>query len=211
MRKNRIKPTKIPPATLKMLLIFIGFSAGYTTNHFVDPVRLQPQQESYQPSVSLKEGAISVCFTPNKKCQMQIIREVNKAKDSIFVQAYSFTDRDIAQALIGAAQRGVQVQVLLDKSNRNDKHSAKDVVIQNNLPLRFDSPSGIAHNKVMIIDRSIVLTGSYNFSAAAYTRNTENLLIFNSPDLAGDYIHNWYKRWDVSKEGAPPHRQSFSR
>ena len=65
--------------------------------------------------------------------------------------------------------------------------------------------------KFMIIDRSIVLTGSYNFSAAAYTRNTENLIILNNTDLSGDYIRNWYKRWDVSKEGVPPHRQSFSR
>ena len=200
MRKNRIKPTKIPPATLKMLLIFIGFAAGYTTNQFVDPVCLQPQQESYRPSVNLNDGATSVCFTPNKKCQMQILEALNKAKDSIFVQAYSFTDRNIAEALVEAARRGVKINVLLDKSNRNDKRSAKDVVIQNNLPLRFDSPSGIAHNKVMVIDNQTVISGSYNFSAAAYSRNTENLLILNSADLAKEYIQNWQKRWEVSKE-----------
>lgn len=183
-----------------MLLIFIGFAAGYTTNHFVDPVRLQPQQESYRPSVNLKGGATSVCFTPNKKCQMQILEEIHKAKDSIFVQAYSFTDRDIAQALVAVAKRGVRIQVLLDKSNRNDKRSAKDIVIQNNLLLRFDSPSGIAHNKVIIIDNHTVISGSYNFSVSAYTRNTENLLILNSPGLAKEYIQNWQKRWEVSKE-----------
>lgn len=201
MRKNSIKPIKIPPHTLYMLLILLGFGAGYTTNEFVVSPLQNPhaQQEPNQSSVYLTEGATSVCFTPNKQCQLQIIGEINKAKASIFVQAYSFTDRDIAQALVAAAQRGVQVQVLLDKSNRNDNRSAKDVIIKNNLPLRFDSPTGIAHNKVIIIDQSTILSGSYNFSAAAYTRNTENLLTLNSPDLAKEYIKNWLKRWNVSK------------
>jgi phosphatidylserine/phosphatidylglycerophosphate/cardiolipin synthase-like enzyme len=200
MRKNSIKPIKIPLAIQQILLILIGFAAGYTANQFVDPVHPQLQQGPYQPPAYLKEGAASVCFTPNKKCQSQIIGEINKAKESIFVQAYSFTDRDIAQALVGATKRGVHVQVILDKSNRNDKSSAKDMIIQNNLPLRFDSPSGIAHNKIMIIDEAIVLSGSYNFSAAAHSRNTENLLILNSPSLAKEYLQNWQKRWEVSKE-----------
>jgi len=201
MKKNRIRPIKIPPSTLYMLLILIGFGAGYTTSEFVTPPlqNSRAQQEPYQPSVYLKEGSISVCFTPNKQCQVRIIGEINKAKDSIFVQAYSFTDRDIAEALVRAAKRGVKVKVLLDKSNRNDKRSAKDLIIQHSLPLRLDSPSGISHNKILIIDNQIVITGSYNFSAAAYTRNTENLLILNSPDLAKEYIKNWLKRWDLSQ------------
>jgi len=192
--------TKIHPTIQQALLIFVGFAAGYTTNQFIDPASRPPHQETHKPSIPLKNEAVSVCFTPNKQCQMQIISEINKAKASILVQAYSFTDRDIAQALVTAAQRGVQVQVLLDKSNRNDKRSAKDIITQNNLPLRFDAPQGIAHNKIMIIDQSTVLSGSYNFSSAAHTRNTENLLILNSPELAKDYIQNWQRRWEVSKE-----------
>jgi|GEM_PF-546962 len=200
MRKNRFKPIKIPPNIRHVLLIFIGFAAGYAANQFVDPVHFQFHQEAYPPSAHLKGGETSVCFTPNKQCQMQIISEINKAKDSIFVQAYSFTDRDIAQALVEAAKKGVKVQVLLDKSNRNDKRSAKNLIIQHNLPLRFDSPPGIAHNKIIIIDNQTVISGSYNFSAAAYTRNTENLLVLNSPELAKEYIYNWLKRWEVSRE-----------
>lgn len=202
LKRNRIKPIKIPPPALYMLLILIGFAVGYTTNGFVVAPLQNPQTQQvfFQPAAYLKEGAASVCFTPNRKCQLQIIDVINKAKDSVFVQAYSFTDRDIAQALVEAAKRGVKVRLLLDKSNRSDKRSAKDIVIQNSLPLRFDSPLGIAHNKVMILDRSIILSGSYNFSAAAYKRNTENLLILHSPDLAKEYIQNWQKRWEVSKE-----------
>lgn len=205
MKQISINSIKNSPFAQHVLLILLAFWAGYAANEFIAPTpNPQVQQESYKPSAYLKTGASFVCFTPGKKCQIRIIAEINRSRDSIFVQAYSFTDRDIAQALVAASKRGVEVQVLLDKGNMNNKRSAKDIILQNNIPLRFDAPHGIAHNKVMVIDRSIVLTGSYNFSVAAYTRNTENLLILNSTELAGDYIHNWYKRWDVSERRSSP-------
>ena len=111
----------------------------------------------------------------------------------------SFTDKEIASALASAAGRGVVVKVLLDKSNRNDGRSAKDILSLSRLPFRFDAPNGIAHSKVMIIDAAKVISGSYNFSAAAYKRNTENLLIIHNPTLAKEYIQNWQDGWDVSK------------
>ncbi len=121
---------------------------------------------------------------------------------TILVQAYSFTDKQIAQALVDASQRNVKVQILLDKSNRNSDVSAKNILVKHKLPLRFDSLSGIAHNKVMIIDESTVLSGSYNFSRAAYARNAENLIAIHDPELAQQYIQNWNKRWDEAKKSS---------
>ncbi len=191
---KRRKKLKVPPSAMVVILLLAGFGTGYTTK---DYGRTRPQP--LPPSAQVAEGAISVCFTPNKQCQAQILQEIDQAKTSIFVQAYSFTDKHIARALASAAGRGVAVKVLLDKSNRNDNRSAKSILIQSGLPLRFDAPSGIAHNKIMIIDAAKVISGSYNFSAAAYTRNTENLLIINSSTLAKDYIQNWQTRWDLSQ------------
>lgn len=62
----------------------------------------------------------------------------------------------------------------------------------------MDSPTK-AHNKIIILDEAIVISGSYNFSAAAYKRNTENLLIITNPTLARQYIQNWQARWRVSR------------
>jgi phospholipase D len=191
---KRRKKLKVPPSAMGVILLMVGFGTGYTTKDYA-----HPHQQPISPSAPLAEGAISVCFTPNKRCQSQIIGQIDQAKTSIFVQAYSFTDKDIARALVSAAGRGVAVKVLLDKSNRNDDRSAKSILLQSRLPLRFDAPSGIAHNKIMIIDEAKVISGSYNFSAAAYTRNTENLLIINNPTLAKDYIENWQTRWGLSK------------
>lgn len=185
-------------SSLFVISLLIGFGLGYTTKEFGNP---HPDQMSMIPQSKpyLEDVPVSVCFTPNKVCQSQIIHKIDKAAKSIYVQAYSFTDQDIANALVRASKKGVSVKVILDKSNRKDGRSAKDIVTQNEIPLRFDSPTGIAHNKIIVIDDHIVISGSYNFSVAAYKRNTENLLIFSSSLLAKEFIQNWQSRWAVSK------------
>ncbi len=196
---NRAKKLNVPSSFLHILLLLFGFATGYTSNEYISTTNPLPLQRQSVPSPATNQVP-TVCFTPNKQCQTQLIEQIHKAKESIYVQAYSFTDREVTDALVKAAQRGVSVKVLLDKSNRNDHRSAKDMIMSNNIPLLFDYPPGIAHNKVMVIDQSTVITGSYNFSVSAYKRNTENLLVLNNKPLAKQYIQNWLKRWDISKE-----------
>ena len=195
---KRGKKLKLPPAVMLVILLMVGFGAGYTTKDYIPPSQ-ESTQLPLSPSGSITEGDVSVCFTPNKRCQSLIIGEISQAKQSIFVQAYSFTDEEIAGALAAAAARGVMVKVILDRSNRKDERSAKNILQDQKIPFRFDAPNGIAHNKIMIIDAAKVISGSYNFSAAAYKRNTENLLVIRNAPLAKDYIQNWQGRWDVSK------------
>ena len=54
-----------------------------------------------------------------------------------------------------------------------------------------DAAHAIAHNKVMILDDEIVITGSFNFTKAAEERNAENLLIIRSKELAARFLANW--------------------
>lgn len=145
------------------------------------------------------DGIWQVCFTPNKRCQQLIIQNINEAKKSIQIMAYSFTDADIVNALIKAHRRNVNVQVILDHSNFKAKNPLLSELINERICVRIDKPQGIAHNKVMIIDERIVLTGSYNYSAAAYKRNTENLLILHDKNMAQKYMTNWQSRWGHSK------------
>lgn len=195
---KRIKKLKAPSFPLVIASFLMGFGSGYGAKELIRPPStvLAAPVHSSSP---LSENSVAVCFTPGKRCQSKIIHEIDAARKSIYVQAYSFTDTDIAYALVKATLRGVEVKVLLDKSNRNDDRSAKSILLDQNIPLRFDAPSGIAHNKIMIIDEARVISGSYNFSAAAYKRNTENLLVIYNPALAQTYIQNWRARWQVSK------------
>jgi phospholipase D len=140
----------------------------------------------------------SVCFTPSQTCQQQILDHIQKAQHSLKIQAYSFTDKQIMDKLIKARRSGVKVEVLLDKSNKKDKQGQLRLLKKNNIPVRIDAPSGIAHNKIIIIDDQILITGSYNFSISAYKRNAENVLIIQDPHLIAAYLTNWNRRWSAS-------------
>jgi phosphatidylserine/phosphatidylglycerophosphate/cardiolipin synthase-like enzyme len=107
------------------------------------------------------------------------------------VQAYSFTSAPIAKALLDAHKRGVQVQVILDKSQRTEKYSSADFLANQGVPTRIDANHAISHNKVMIIDGETIITGSFNFTKAAQENNAENLLIIRDPALAKQYTQNW--------------------
>lgn len=130
-------------------------------------------------------------FSPNGGAQDAVVRELKNAKKSVFVQAYSFTNQPIAKALVEAQRRGVDVFVILDKSNRTAKYSAADFTDHFGVDTYIDDKHAIAHNKIMIIDKEIVITGSYNFTKAAENSNAENLLIIRSPLLADVYFGNW--------------------
>jgi phosphatidylserine/phosphatidylglycerophosphate/cardiolipin synthase-like enzyme len=161
--------------------------------------------EVYQHHNSYHEvnGIWRTCFTPNQKCQQLIIQNINEAKESIRLQGYSFTDMAIADALVKAHQRNVDVKVILDHSNLKTANLLLQELIKKQIRVKIDKPQGIAHNKILIVDNRIVLTGSYNFSTAAYKRNTENLLIIHDPKVAGEYLTNWQTRWDVSMKTSP--------
>lgn len=136
---------------------------------------------------------IRVYFTPGDSAETAIVDQLLAARDSVLVQAYSFTNPAIASALTGARERGVKVVMLLDKSHRTQKYSAADFTTHGGVETLIDDRHAIAHNKIMIIDGQIVITGSYNFTKAAEKSNAENLVIIESPEVAGKYLQNWQK------------------
>jgi phosphatidylserine/phosphatidylglycerophosphate/cardiolipin synthase-like enzyme len=60
-----------------------------------------------------------------------------------------------------------------------------------NIPVKIDAAHAIAHNKVIVIDEEIVITGSFNFTKAAEEKNAENLLVIRDKKLAERYTENW--------------------
>ncbi len=137
---------------------------------------------------------IHSCFTPGQDCTHQITDHITKAKYSILVQAYGFSSRDIADALIAAKNRGVKVEVILDKSQRSQKYSLLHYIVDAGIPVWIDTKPAIAHNKVMIIDEKEVITGSFNFTDAAQKRNAENVVFISDNKLAKEYTVNWENR-----------------
>lgn len=130
-----------------------------------------------------------VCFAPG--CESIIIQQIDKAQKEIRVQAYSFTSAPIAKALLDAHKRGLVVEVVLDRSNLSTKYSTITFLKNAGMLGLIDSRHAIMHDKIIIIDREIVITGSYNFTKAAETRNSENVLVIRSLEIADKYLKNW--------------------
>jgi phosphatidylserine/phosphatidylglycerophosphate/cardiolipin synthase-like enzyme len=96
-----------------------------------------------------------------------------------------------SEALKSAHDRGVDVRVILDKSQRSERYTGMTFLVHAGIPTWIDAAHAIAHNKVMVIDGRFVITGSFNFTKAAETSNAENLLILDSAELAAVYVKNW--------------------
>ena len=140
-----------------------------------------------------------VYFSPNGGTTQSIIKEINEAKSEILVQAYSFTSSPIAKALVDANKRGVKVEGILDKSQRKAQYASASFLANMRVPTFIDDKHAIAHNKIMIIDKTTVITGSFNFTKAAENNNAENLLIIKSKELANLCIDNWMKHREHSE------------
>jgi phosphatidylserine/phosphatidylglycerophosphate/cardiolipin synthase-like enzyme len=148
----------------------------------VSPTLMLPQE---------KHPSLEVYFSPHGGFTDAIIRELNKAKSTVQVQAYSFTSAPIAKALLNAHKRGIEVEVILDKSQRTDQYSSATFLFNVGIPVKIDAQHAIAHNKVMVIDGETVITGSFNFTKAAEESNAENLLVIYDRKLAEKYTKNW--------------------
>jgi len=142
-------------------------------------------------------GTIEYAFTPEGDAAALVIRALGSAREAVYVQAFSFTHKDIAQALIDAQRRGVEVEVIADASQIElIAHNVVPMLAAAGVPVLVDDRHVSAHDKVMIIDpdteRPAVVTGSFNFTFAAQYRNAENLLILRgNRELARAYLENW--------------------
>lgn len=182
--------------------LLIGILIGYAGNNkkvlsFLDD-DFKPQSIREIEPVLIDGDLISTCFTPPSGCGTVIASRISKAQESIHVQAYGFTSGEIAKALINANNRGVKVRVLLDKSNIGAKYSKMRDLRKAGIEVLIDEVSGIAHNKIIIIDGSAVITGSFNFTTSADIRNTENVIIVQNKPLAQKYLQNWHARYEMS-------------
>jgi phosphatidylserine/phosphatidylglycerophosphate/cardiolipin synthase-like enzyme len=121
--------------------------------------------------------SMGVFFSPKGGCQDAVVRELRSARHEVLVQAYSFTADPITLALVDARKRGVHVDILLDRSNEGESYSELHVLLEKGLTPLIDSHHPIAHNKVMVIDSRVVITGSFNFTNQAEHENAENLVV----------------------------------
>jgi phosphatidylserine/phosphatidylglycerophosphate/cardiolipin synthase-like enzyme len=152
---------------------------------------LAARKEAAKPK-AIEQDGIRIYFSPSGGCTTAIVEEIGKAKTTIDVQAYRLTSLPIVKALADAHKRGVKVIILLDRAQQSTKYSDATYFHNAGMTVLIDPSHAIAHNKVIIIDGATVVTGSFNFSAAAESANAENLLIIEGKAaIAAGYTSNF--------------------
>jgi phosphatidylserine/phosphatidylglycerophosphate/cardiolipin synthase-like enzyme len=148
-----------------------------------------------QPIVA--QGTLQAAFSPWDDVESLIVESIDSAKQQVLVQAYLLTSKKIANALIAAHRRAIDVRVLVDAEQLVKGESSKVPELTNaGIPVWLETKYQNAHNKIIVIDATtadaIVITGSFNFTWTAQHKNAENILIARSnPKLATRYAMNW--------------------
>jgi phosphatidylserine/phosphatidylglycerophosphate/cardiolipin synthase-like enzyme len=142
---------------------------------------------------------VEAAFSPDGGAEALVLRVIGAARASIRLAGYSFTSPKVVRALLDAKQRGVDIAVVVDNDGNRSKSSkqALNLLANAKVPTRTIDRYAIHHDKYIIVDGRHVETGSFNYSAAAAARNSENVLVvWNNPALAAQYQQHWQNRFD---------------
>lgn len=171
----------------------------------------QANQQAVQPAMQTTTASqIEVGFSPEGSAEALVLKSINVATRSILLTGYSFTSPTVVSALVAAKKRGVDVRVVVDYKNniaedsRGNAKAALNTLVNAGILVRTIDVFPINHDKVMVIDRAHVQTGSFNYSTAAATKNSENVIvIWNNPAVAEAYVAHWIDRFNRGRDYQP--------
>lgn len=146
---------------------------------------------------------VQVLFSPEDKIVGNLIALVKDAQVSVRFLAFSFTDYPLAQTMIDRAKAGVDVKGVFETFGSSSPNSELQTFWCAGVPARQDGNSGFLHNKVIIVDNSIVVTGSLNFSSNADDSNEENVVIVDNAEIAALYLQEFDKLWNQAVDVDP--------
>lgn len=184
LRKRRRYPSS-------MFISILFLSASISLYNWNNPQELE--------AILDQNTTASIAFSPRQGSTDLVIKTIQRANQYIYVAAYYFTSKPIAQALVDARARGVEVKVVLDRSQKNARGSLLDYFKQKGISVRINSKYKIMHNKFMVIDANTVQLGSFNYTVSAEDKNAENVLVVNhDAKIVAAYLKQWHKLWDES-------------
>lgn len=146
--------------------------------------------------IKLDDSLVSVYFSPQDKItQNHILPLIKNAKKYIYIPAFLITDRRLADELIAAKNRNVEVKIILDALNAHSKYSQIKYLRTNGIEVKAENYAGKLHSKMIIIDDEITVLGSMNFSKSGQNYNDENVLVIRNHQIAAGYREFFEYLW----------------
>jgi phosphatidylserine/phosphatidylglycerophosphate/cardiolipin synthase-like enzyme len=149
---------------------------------------------------------IETHFSPRGDCAATIIKHLDAATTSIDVAAYQFTSEPLGKAIERAMARRVSIRVLVDRTQEGYPAATLSGLKKAGVALRTDRGERLMHNKFAVIDSTVTITGSYNWTRNAEINNSENLIVIRDDTVAAAYAANFATHWEHAQPFAvlPP-------
>ncbi len=162
---------------------------------FVQPIRLTNAQEVEYGANGLPADLLTGSLAE------RLIAFIDAAKTSIHIATFEIDLSDVAEALIRAHRRGVEVRFITDnehgiEADQKPGHGQIARLQSAGIPVRSDERPGLMHNKFWIFDSQTVWTGSTNVTVAGMFEQDNNVIVIHSPTLAAIYETEFQEMWD---------------
>ncbi len=156
----------------------------------------------------MPEPVNQTLFTSQGSVARSIERLLLEARVSVDAALYRITNPRLARALGKARDRGLRVRLLVDRNKYQATAVTRKLIAQNSLPFqaiygRKEKGSKL-HHKFAVLDRHIVLTGSYNWTIDSEERNFDHMLVLRERDLVLAYQQEFERLWPVEVESSTP-------
>ena len=136
-------------------------------------------------------------FFPNPANEQRVVNMFRTCKKTLDVAIFTFTRDSIAQAILEAYQRGVKVRCIGDDGNSKVKGSDVRLLASVGIPCKTDNNLRFhMHNKMAILDNSVVITGSFNWTSQAVNKNQDNILFIEDKNIANQYTDYYNQIWN---------------
>ncbi|MEM7129958.1 MAG: phospholipase D-like domain-containing protein [Chloroflexota bacterium] len=163
-----------------------------------DSLNATPHEE-----MTIQGVTVENYFAPEKKLVNAIARTVARAQEEILFMAFSFTNEDIGEAMLGRAEAGVDTRGIFETFGATAQGGYYPIMLESGidtLTVRTDGNPYIMHHKVIIVDRQTTVLGSFNFTGSANRQNDENLIIVHDADFTAAFFEEFERLWAETEE-----------
>ncbi|MBM3282234.1 MAG: phospholipase D family protein [Candidatus Diapherotrites archaeon] len=180
------------PRYVSGIVLFVAaFLLGFFSSGFFS-------ESSNGDSLLLNYSQATVSFCPSLECVSLPVSALDSSRTRVWVAMYSFTNEDLANALVRAHNRGVDVRVIVEKQQAGSKYSQHEELSAAGIPVRMDSNPNYMHDKFAVIDSDTLINGSMNWTGNGVSENNENVMIISSPELNEKFAQEFGKIWSES-------------
>jgi mitochondrial cardiolipin hydrolase len=139
--------------------------------------------------------ASQVYFSPGDTCTNTIIKTLQSAKKTVDICVFTISDDRISKEIVACHKRNVKVRIVTDNEKLLDLGSDIQDFVKKGLAVKVDNSTAHLHHKFAIIDESILINGSFNWTRSAAMQNQENIVISYEKSLIRSFLQEFERLW----------------